>query len=159
MATPEKKKVSRLLQILEEEGFMTSTGKRYTPEGVQKKAAADKQRLTGGKTAKTGSAAESTLKKFAGKQPAPMAAPMKAAPMARAMAATMAPPMMASSMSMTMNPGGPASLGKTLTPAQRREREKAISTKEGATKTVKGVKYKYIRGEWQRIKRNGYTPG
>ena len=152
MATP--KKVSRLMQILEQEGFMTSTGKRYTPPAAKKKAAANQSRLTGGQKApKTGANAESTLKKFVGKQPSTnTTAKPKAKPTPKAKATPKAKPK-------TQNPGGPASLGKKLTPAQRREREKAISTKEGATKTVGGVRYKYIRGEWQRIKRNGFTPG
>jgi hypothetical protein len=154
MATP--KKVSRLMQILEQEGFMTSTGKRYTPPAAKKKAAANQSRLTGGQKApKTGAKAESTLKKFAGKQPS-TSTTAKPAPKAKAPAKAKPTPKAASK---TTNPGGPASLGKKLTPAQRREREKAISTKEGATKTVGGVRYKYIRGEWQRVKRNGFPYG
>jgi len=159
MATP--KKVSRLMQILEQEGFMTSTGKRYTPPAAKKKAAANQSRLTGGQKApKTGANAESTLKKFVGKQPSTSTtAKAKPKPKAKAKPNNNKVTSSTPAKPKTQNPGGPASLGKKLTPAQRREREKAISTKEGATKTVNGVKFKYIRGEWQRIKRNGFTPG
>ena len=159
MATP--KKVSRLMQILEQEGFMTSTGKRYTPPAAKKKAAANQSRLTGGQKApKTGAKAESTLKKFVGKQPSTSTtAKAKPKPKAKAKPNNNKVTSSTPAKPKTQNPGGPASLGKKLTPAQRREREKAISTKEGATKIVGGVRYKYIRGEWQRIKRNGFTPG
>ena len=159
MATP--KKVSRLMQILEQEGFMTSTGKRYTPPAAKKKAAANQSRLTGGQKApKTGAKAESTLKKFVGKQPSTnTTAKAKPKPKAKAKPNNNKVTSSTPAKPKTQNPGGPASLGKKLTPAQRREREKAMSTKEGAIKTVGGVRYKYIRGEWQRIKRNGFTPG
>ena len=155
MATP--KKPSRLMQILNEEGFKTSTGKRYTPEGRMKKDAADKQRLTGGKSAKTGAEAKAAINKFAGKQSSNKST--STASNNKSKTSGPAKSTTPKAKSKTTNPGGPASLGTKLTPAERRAREKAISTKEGATKTVGGVKFKYIRGEWQRVKRNGYTPG
>lgn len=64
----EKKKVSRLLQILNEEGFTTSTGKQYIPakkRAAAKKAASNKKRVAG-PTPKTGKAATMALKNFAG---------------------------------------------------------------------------------------------